>query len=64
MMTDDTYRLDVDVDVDELTVMCTTRGERRLISIRCKKECVENKLAISYRMLHNLITTYHVVQVL
>ena len=24
--------------------MCTTRGERRLISIRCQKECLENKL--------------------
>ena len=24
--------------------MCTTRGERRLISFRCQKECVESKL--------------------
>ena len=24
--------------------MCTTRGERRLISNRCQKECVESKL--------------------
>ena len=25
-------------------IMCTTRGECRLISIRCQKECVESKL--------------------
>ena len=29
--------------MNQLTVMCTTRGERRLISIRCQKECVESK---------------------
>ena len=27
----------------QLTVMCTTLGERRLTSNRCQKECVENK---------------------
>ena len=25
-------------------IMCTTRGQRKLISIRCQKECVESKL--------------------
>ena len=25
-------------------IMCTTRGERKSISIRCQKECVESKL--------------------
>ena len=29
---------------NQLTVMCTTHGERRLISIRCQKECLESKL--------------------
>ena len=29
---------------NRLTVMCTTRGERRLISIRYQKEFVESKL--------------------
>ena len=29
---------------NQLTVMDTTRGERRLISIRCQKEFVESKL--------------------
>ena len=29
---------------NQLTVMCLTRGERRLISIRCQKECEESKL--------------------
>ena len=29
---------------NQLTVMCTTRGERRLISIGCQKEFVESKL--------------------
>ena len=28
----------------QLPVMCTTHGERRLISIRCQKECLESKL--------------------
>ena len=28
----------------QLTVMCMTRGEHRLISIQCQKECVESKL--------------------
>ena len=31
---------------NNLTIMCTTRGERRLISIQCQKDCVENKLFI------------------
>ena len=31
--------------------MCTTRDERRSISIRRQKECVESKLVISSRML-------------
>ena len=30
--------------MNQLTVMCTTRGERRFISIRCQMECVESKL--------------------
>ena len=29
---------------NQLTVMCTAHGERRLISIRYKKECLESKL--------------------
>ena len=33
---------------DQLTIMCTTRGERRLISIRCQKECVESEMVISF----------------
>ena len=28
---------------NQLTVMCTTRGERRLIRFRCQKECMEVK---------------------
>ena len=28
---------------NQLTVMCTTHGVRRLISIRCQKECLESK---------------------
>ena len=48
--------------LNQLTVMCTTRGERRLISIECQKECVESKLVISCRMMHNWIKIYHVVQ--
>ena len=27
-----------------MSVMCTTRGDRRLISNRCQKECVESKI--------------------
>ena len=29
---------------NHLTVVCTTHGERKLISIRCQKECLESKL--------------------
>ena len=42
--------------------MCTTRGERRLISIRCQKECVESKLVMFCRMVHDLVKIYQVVQ--
>ena len=42
--------------------MCTTRGERRIISFRCQKECMESKLVISGRMMHNLIKLHHVVK--
>ena len=47
---------------NQMIVMCTTRGEIRLISIRCQKEGVESNLVISCRMMHNLIKIYHVVQ--
>ena len=30
--------------LNQLTVMCTTRGEKRLISVQFQKECVESKL--------------------
>ena len=40
---------------NQLTVMCTTRGERRLIGFRCHKACMKSKLIISCRMMHNLI---------
>lgn len=39
----------------QLTVMCTTRGEHWLLSIRCHKECEESKFAISRRIMHTLI---------
>ena len=29
---------------NQLDVMCTTHGERSLVSIRCQKECLESKL--------------------
>ena len=48
-------------ELNQLTVMCTTRGEGRLISIQCQKECMESKLDISCRMMHNWINIYHVV---
>ena len=35
--------------------MCTTNGERNLISIRRQKECVDSKFVISYRMMHYLM---------
>ena len=47
---------------DQLTIMCTTRGEHRLISIRSQKECMERKLPISCRMIHNCTKIFHVVQ--
>ena len=31
------------VSYNQLTVMCTTHGKRRLISIRCQKEFLESK---------------------
>ena len=40
---------------NQLTVMCTAPCERRLTNARCKKECVESKLVISYRIMHNWI---------
>ena len=49
------------IRINQLTVMCTNRGEGRLISIRCLKECVESKVVISCGMMHNLIKIYHVV---
>ena len=45
---------------NQLNVMCTTRDERSSIDMRCQKECVESKLVISRRMMHNLIKIYHV----
>ena len=51
----DYYRL---LHENQLTVMCTTRGERRFISIRCQKECVESKLVISCRMMHHWSKAY------
>ena len=47
---------------NQLTIMYTTRGERRLIRSWCHIECVENKKVISCRMMHNWIKLYHVVQ--
>ena len=38
------FNLGDDCIDNQLTVMCTTRGERRLIRIRCQKECVESIL--------------------
>ena len=32
--------------------MCTTRDERRLISIRCQKECVDNKGSLTISVLY------------
>ena len=46
---------------NQLTGISTTRGERRLISIRCLKDCVEGKSVISCRMMHNLVKIYHVL---
>ena len=37
----------------QLTVMCTTRGERRLIGFRCQRACMKSKLIISCKMMHN-----------
>ena len=39
-------------------IMCTTYGECRLISIRRQKECVDSKLVISCRMMHNFLSKY------
>ena len=47
-------------ELNLLTVMCTTHGEGRLINIQCHKECVESKLDISCRMMHDWINIYHV----
>ena len=30
--------------MNQLTLMCMTRGKRRLISFQCQMECVEGKL--------------------
>ena len=30
-------------DNNQLPVMCPTRGERRLISVECQKECVKSQ---------------------
>ena len=55
-------RLGIKQILNQLTVMCTTRGERRLISIQCQNEFyVESKLVISSRMMHHLIKIYNVV---
>ena len=40
---------------NQLTVMCTTRGERRSIGFWCHKACMKSKLIISCRIMHNLI---------
>ena len=37
------YKL-VIMNMNQLTVMCTTNGELKLTSIRCQKECLESKL--------------------
>ena len=47
---------------NQLTVMCTTRGERRIISFLCQKECMERKFVISCRIMHNLIKLHHVAR--
>ena len=44
--------------INQLTVMCTTRGERRLIGFWCQKACMKSKFIISYRMMHNLIKRF------
>ena len=46
------------IKVNQLTVMCTTLGERRLIGFRCHKACMKSKLIISCRMMHNLIKRF------
>ena len=42
------YRIDRqserNLKLNQRTVMCMTRGERRLICIKCQKESVESKL--------------------
>ena len=37
------YKL-VIINKNQLTVMCTAHGGRRLISLRCQKECLVSKL--------------------
>ena len=41
--------------MNQLTVMCTTRGERRLTGFRCQNAWMKSKLIFSCRMMHNLI---------
>ena len=41
--------------------MCTTYGELRLISIWYQKECLESKLVISCRMMHNWVKIYYIL---
>ena len=43
------------INQNQLTVICTTHGERRFIGFRCHKTCMKSKLIISCRMMHNLI---------
>ena len=40
----DIFPYTLHIMLNQLTVMCTTHGERRLISIWCQKECLESKL--------------------
>ena len=49
-------------NISKLDVMCTTRGERRLMNIGYQKEYVESRLVITCRMMHNWIEIYHCVQ--
>ena len=44
-----------DKSLYQLNVMCTTRGERRLIGFRCHKPCIKSKLIIFCRLMHDLI---------
>ena len=51
-----------DFITNQLTVIFATRGERRINSFRCQKECMKRKLVIYFRKMLNLIKLHHVVK--